>query len=111
MAYPRRPIPAGFIEAAKTARSTRELQNRFHCTFTQARRWLDENRMEIFPINGCLPVVMFDLNTGAEVDRFPSLKAAAKAIYGEPNTIAKCARGIYKTAYGFGWRFANELSV
>ncbi len=55
------------------------------------------------------PIIQMDLN-GNEIAVFPSGIAAAKSnpIF-KIESISGCARGIQPTAYGYKWRFANEV--
>jgi hypothetical protein len=55
------------------------------------------------------PIIQMDLD-GNEIAVFPSGIAAAKSnpIF-KIESISGCARGIQPTAYGYKWRFANEV--
>jgi hypothetical protein len=52
-----------------------------------------------------VPVVQLDLYTEKIIASYKSLLDAAKAVDGDYQNINCAAKGIYKQAYGFKWRF------
>ena len=52
-----------------------------------------------------VPVAQIDRNTEEIIARYKSLLDAAKAVDGDYQNINKAAKGVYKQAYGFKWRF------
>ncbi len=56
--------------------------------------------------NVCKEVIMLDLTTGRELDRFPSCVRAAKFIGATTGHIANCCRGVVNSAVGYGWKYA-----
>lgn len=56
-------------------------------------------------------VAQYDPETGELLAVYPSLEAAAKAVYrGRPSNICACCKGRLKTAYGYVWRYYAEGS-
>ena len=115
MAYPRRPVPYGFEEYVKSGyHSINHLRNRYHCNVRTLYRWLEETNIESTSKKkryGAYTVIMCDLMTGKEIDSFPTVAAAARAVNGYDTSINYAARGINKTAEGFKWRFADEKLI
>lgn len=52
-----------------------------------------------------VPVAQLDRNTEEIIARYKSLLDAAKAVDGDYQNINNAAKGVYKQAYGFKWRF------
>jgi len=52
-----------------------------------------------------VPVAQLDRNTEEIIARYKSLLDAAKAVDGDYQNINKAAKGVYKQACGFKWRF------
>ena len=46
-----------------------------------------------------------DIETGNVIARYKSMSAAARSVGGNFQNIDKAAKGIYKQAYGYKWRF------
>ena len=53
------------------------------------------------------PVEQIDLNTGEVINCFNSLGEVARFLGKSYGNISKVCKGIYKQAYGYGWRYAN----
>lgn len=46
---------------------------------------------------------------GEQIKTFPSIKDAAKAVNGSMGNISWCCKRRWKTAYGYVWRYKNDL--
>ena len=70
----------------------------------------DETRTKIMNSNpNKRAVLRFDLN-GVLMREFPSVGAAARSIGKDQPTIKKCCKNKTKTAYGFVWRYKDEVT-
>lgn len=52
-------------------------------------------------------IVQFDLSTGLIIKTYPSTTIATRVTGINYDTISRAARGIYKSAGRFGWRYTN----
>lgn len=55
----------------------------------------------------CKPILQLDLKTGFIIAYYPSVKEAGLSTGIYYDTITKAARGIKKSAGGYGWRYQN----
>ena len=108
MPYPKRKMPYGFEEAAKSGVNARKLTKRFHCNYEQVNRWAKELGIEIVLKNPCRSVYMCDKNTHEDLKLFPSIGYAAEYINGDRRNISLCLNNHSKSAYGLWWRYADE---
>ena len=53
------------------------------------------------------PIQQLDLKTGLIIATYPSIKEASLSIGIHWSNISRAARGKYKTAGGYGWRYQN----
>jgi hypothetical protein len=53
------------------------------------------------------PIVQIDLSTGLIIKTYPSTTIATRVTGINYDTISRAARGIYKSAGRFGWRYTN----
>lgn len=53
------------------------------------------------------PIVQIDLSTGLIIKTYPSTTIATRVTGINYDTISRAARGKYKTAGGYGWRYTN----
>lgn len=53
------------------------------------------------------PIVQIDLSTGLIIKTYPSTTIATRVTGINYDTISRAARGIYKSAGKFGWRYTN----
>jgi len=55
-------------------------------------------------------VAQLDLKTGAVIQVFPSVRAAARTMGGNysHSSITKTCKGYYQHGYGYGWRYLEE---
>lgn len=100
---PPRQMPFGFEQDAGILCQLK-LMKKYHCTSQQVHRWraelgVDTNRKYK------IPVLQIDSKTGDVLARYESLIAAGTAFGGSYQNINNAAKGIYKQAYGFKWRF------
>lgn len=69
----------------------------------------DETRTKIMNSNpNKRAVLQYDLN-GVFMHEFPSVGAAARSIGKDQPSIKKCCKNKTKTAYGFVWRYRDEV--
>lgn len=113
--YPARPMPLDFQEyVLNGSHSLRSIRKRYRCGWEAIRRWLAEADIHQTSCKrlgrDSYEVIMCDLLTGKEIDRFHGLVDAAAAVNGSPTNIGFAARGMHKTAYGFKWRYANDAT-
>lgn len=100
---PPRQMPYGFEQDASTLCQL-DLMKKYRCTQNQVHRWRKELGVDTMRRHR-VPVVQLDRNTDEIIARYKSLVDAAKAVDGDYQNINCAARGIYKQAYGFKWRF------
>ena len=55
------------------------------------------------------PVVAISLDGNIPVQRYESIKDAAKAVYVNSSGIKKCLAGQRKKSGGYGWKYAEEV--
>ena len=77
---------------------------KYRCTQNQVHRWRKELGVDTMRRRR-VPVVQLDLYTEKIIASYKSLLDAAKAVDGDYQNINCAAKGIYKQAYGFKWRF------
>ena len=77
---------------------------KYRCTQNQVHRWRVELGVDTMRRHR-VPVVQLDLYTEKIIASYKSLLDAAKAVDGDYQNIHCAAKGIYKQAYGFKWRF------
>ena len=53
------------------------------------------------------PILQFDLETGLIIATYPSIKEAGLSTGINQISISRVARGKYKTAGGYGWKYQN----
>lgn len=61
-------------------------------------------------ISKCMskPIVQIDLSTGLIIKTYPSTTIATRVTGINYDTISRAARGKYKTAGGYGWRYQSD---
>ena len=100
---PPRQMPFGFADDATLCQP--KLMKKYHCSPIQINRWRKELGIDTMHRVNSKPVFQIDIETENIIARFPSMNAAAKVVGGAFQNIDKAAKGIYKQAYGFKWRF------
>ena len=101
-----RQMPDGFAEDARTM-TVLQMMRKYHCGNAVLYRWLAE--LDIHRGRGLhkRPVAQLNLETGETIKTYPSVAAAAKAVYGSGQNLIQCCKGKTKYAYGYGWRYCE----
>ena len=99
----KRPMPFGFEQDATLCQP--KLMKKYHCSTYQINRWREELGVDTMHRVNSKPVFQICIETGNVIERHKSMNAAARAIGGTFQNIDKAAKGIYRQAYGFNWRF------
>ena len=100
---PPRQMPFGFERDATLCQP--KLMKKYHCSTYQINRWRKELGIDTMHRINVKPVFQIDIETGNVIARYKSMSAAARSVGGNFQNIDKAAKGIYKQAYGFKWRF------
>lgn len=53
-------------------------------------------------------VVQMDSITGEELNKYPTLSEASRAVNGSVNSIRGCCLGKFKTSYGYAWKYEDD---
>jgi hypothetical protein len=64
-------------------------------------------RIERVAKSNSKPILQFDLETGLIIATYPSLTEAGLSTGIYKSNISRAARGMYKTAGGYGWKYQN----
>ena len=102
MNHPRQ-MPFGFEQDATLCQP--KLMKKYHCSTYQINRWRKELGIDTMHRVNAKPVFQIDIETGEVIAWHKSMNAAAKVVGGVYQNIDKAAKGVYKQAYGFKWRF------
>jgi hypothetical protein len=58
--------------------------------------------------NSTIPIIQFDTNMNF-INEYLSIQSASKSINKKPSAICECCKGKRKVAYGYIWKYKNEL--
>lgn len=74
-------------------------------SIVQKGRKFTENHLLNISISHSKPILQYNLQTNEPIKEWESIRIAAKNLNYSESTISAVCRGIYKQAYGFGWKF------
>ena len=90
------------------------INNLMWCTHKENMNWGTRNkRISLKNTNNlkrCKKIIQYDKN-GNYIKEYSSIKEACKQLNIKPSHIGACCENKYgrKTAYGYKWKYANEL--
>ena len=104
--FAKRSMPYGFaLDANKT---NAELMAIYGCSPAQIKRWRDEIGLHVGRGKSSRAVWQIDGNKVVKLHK--SIRSAAMEVGGDSSNICLAAQGKLRKAYGYEWRYADELS-